>query len=184
MRQMNHAVRNKLQSQQGVSIIITMVLFLVCAMISSVIIAAAASGSSRNVGRTERERAYLAIGSAAELLMGEFNGLGSCTSTNTASLNGNLAAVIGEAVQSISGGSTNYEESFTVKLDVADERLPEVQAKFHMDAAYKITILLETTVNSYSATIIAPLDVTATPPSNISWVLKPTLEKGGAAYAN
>jgi len=69
---MNH-VKNKLESNRGSSIIIALGLFMICAMISSVVVVAAASGSSRNVERIERQRAYLSVSSATQILMDELS---------------------------------------------------------------------------------------------------------------
>mgnify|MGYP003303392671 CR=1 FL=1 len=64
-------IKNKLKSNKGASVLIALGLFMICAMISSVVVVAAASGSSRNVQRIERQRAYLAVSSAAQVIMDE-----------------------------------------------------------------------------------------------------------------
>lgn len=72
-------MKKKLQQNNGASMILALVLFLICAMISSVVIVAASSGSSRNVNRTANQRAYLAVSSAATLLMEEMEKSDTCT---------------------------------------------------------------------------------------------------------
>lgn len=62
-------LRRKLHSSRGSSMILALALMLVCVMISSIILAAAASGSSRNAYRDEQQKAYLAISSATDLIM-------------------------------------------------------------------------------------------------------------------
>ncbi len=69
--------RNKLKENTGSSMILVLALFLICVMVSSVIIATAASGSSRNLRRTTQQRAYLAVSSATDLLVEEFRVMGS-----------------------------------------------------------------------------------------------------------
>lgn len=69
-------MRKKLKQQSGSSLIFALVLFLICIMVSSSIIMAAASGSSRNITRIKKQQAYLAVSSAAELLMEELSDVG------------------------------------------------------------------------------------------------------------
>lgn len=73
---MRHAIKNKLNSTCGASMLLALAFFLVCVMVSSVIIAAAASGSSRNILRVQRQRDYLAISSAADLLVKDLENVG------------------------------------------------------------------------------------------------------------
>lgn len=64
-------LKNKLKSNKGSSILLALGLMMICTMISSAVIVAAAGGSSRSINRVERQRAYLAISSAAQLIMDE-----------------------------------------------------------------------------------------------------------------
>ena len=68
---MEHRGMSKLKSNRGASMILALVLFLVCTMVSSVIIATASSGLSRNAQREEQQYAYLAISSAADYILEE-----------------------------------------------------------------------------------------------------------------
>ena len=76
-------MRQKLRSTNGASMILALALMLVCVMVSSVIIASAASGSSRNVNRVAQQRDYLAISSASELLANNLKSIGSFVVTET-----------------------------------------------------------------------------------------------------
>lgn len=71
------ACKNKLKSNRGASMLLALALFLICTMVSSVIIAAAASGASRNTYRAEQQQAYLAINSATDLLVESMTDMGS-----------------------------------------------------------------------------------------------------------
>ena len=62
----------KLKNNAGTSILLALSLVLICTMVSSAILAAAASGSSRNQKRIESQRAYLAVSSAGQILTNEF----------------------------------------------------------------------------------------------------------------
>lgn len=61
--------KKKIKSNRGASMILALALMLICVMISSIILAAAASGSSRNANRLEQQRAYLAVSSATDLIV-------------------------------------------------------------------------------------------------------------------
>ncbi|MBQ6843016.1 MAG: hypothetical protein IJO60_00075 [Agathobacter sp.] len=73
---MKNAFRNKLNSSRGASMLLALALFLVCVMVSSIIIGAAASNSSRNLLRTQRQRDYLAVSSAAEMIVNDLEEIG------------------------------------------------------------------------------------------------------------
>lgn len=61
-------IKEKLKNHSGASMIFALALMLVCVVVSSVILAAATSGASRNFSRTKQQSDYLAISSAAEFL--------------------------------------------------------------------------------------------------------------------
>ena len=71
-----NVLKKKLDSNRGASMMLALALFLVCTMISSVVIAAAVSNSSRNIERTNKQRAYLAVSSASSLLVEELSDMG------------------------------------------------------------------------------------------------------------
>ena len=72
---MVHTLKKKLNSNRGASMILVLALFLICIMVSSVIIASAASGISRNAQREKQQQGYLAISSAVDLLREELENL-------------------------------------------------------------------------------------------------------------
>ena len=61
-------IRQKLTSQSGASITYALLLFLVCAVVSSVVLAAATAASGRMSKAVENDQRYYAVASAAELL--------------------------------------------------------------------------------------------------------------------
>lgn len=65
---MKKRIMNKLRSQAGASITYALLLFLVCAILSSVILSAATTASGRMSGIAESDQRYYAVTSAAELL--------------------------------------------------------------------------------------------------------------------
>lgn len=73
---MKNAIQRKLQSNRGASMILVLTLFLVCVMVSSVILAAASSGVSRNAQRAKQQNGYLAVSSATDLIIEELEVMG------------------------------------------------------------------------------------------------------------
>jgi len=68
---MYRAMKSKLQSNHGASMILVLALLFVCVMVSSVIIFGASSGMSRSAQRVRQQKAYLAVTSAADLITNE-----------------------------------------------------------------------------------------------------------------
>ena len=66
-------IRRKLNSNTGASMILALVLVLICAMVSSVIVMAAASGVSRNESKLKKQQEYLAVTSAAQFIAENLN---------------------------------------------------------------------------------------------------------------
>ena len=69
-------INKKLNSNHGASMMLALALFLVCMMVSSVIIFAAANGVSRNAKREKQQKGYLAVSSAANLIVEELEIVG------------------------------------------------------------------------------------------------------------
>ena len=67
-------IRKKLASDRGASITFALLLFLVCAVLCSVIITAASTASGRMANLAETDRRYYAVTSAAELLKSLIDG--------------------------------------------------------------------------------------------------------------
>lgn len=62
------AIRKKMQSQRGASITFALLLFLVCAVLSAVIVVASTTAAGRMSRLPETDQRYFAVTSAAELL--------------------------------------------------------------------------------------------------------------------
>ena len=65
------AIKKKLRSQRGASITFALLIFLVCAVVGSVVLAAGTAASGRLAELAEYEQRYHAVNSAAELLSKE-----------------------------------------------------------------------------------------------------------------
>lgn len=73
---MMNSIQRKLNSKRGASMILVLALFLICVMVSSVIIGTASAGVSRNAQRAEQQKGYLAVSSASNLIVEELEHLG------------------------------------------------------------------------------------------------------------
>lgn len=72
------AIKKKLRSQRGASLTFALLIFLVCAVVGSVVLAAGTATSGRLAELAEYEQRYHAVNSAAELLAKEI-----CSGTTT-----------------------------------------------------------------------------------------------------
>jgi len=67
----SQSVRQKLHSQRGASLLITLLFFMVCLLVASVTLTAASAGFSRTVKQRTEQKLYLSVSSAAQLLQNE-----------------------------------------------------------------------------------------------------------------
>ncbi|MEA4971834.1 MAG: hypothetical protein VB119_01515 [Candidatus Metalachnospira sp.] len=67
-------VKSKLKSQSGASILIALMLFLVCAMVGSVVLSSAAGNADKMRNRRSEQQEYLSISSAARLIQNAIGG--------------------------------------------------------------------------------------------------------------
>jgi len=70
------AVRQKLKSKRGASIVLALIFFLVCAAIGGIVLASAASNAGRLSHIRQEQQAYLTASSAAKLVRDELAGIG------------------------------------------------------------------------------------------------------------
>lgn len=80
---MYRAIKSKLQSNRGASMILVLALFFTCIMVSSVIVFGASASAGRGEERTRTQRGYLAVSSAAELIVEEMRLANEYVGTNT-----------------------------------------------------------------------------------------------------
>ncbi|MBR0417537.1 MAG: hypothetical protein IJI66_00025 [Erysipelotrichaceae bacterium] len=71
---MKKAVSEKLRSNEGASLLIALLLFLVCAIVSSVILTAGTAAAGRLSKKAELDQKYYLVNSAAEILAEELEG--------------------------------------------------------------------------------------------------------------
>lgn len=68
------AVRNKIRSRRGASLTFALLLFLVCAVVGSVVLTAGTAASGRLAELAESEQRFYAVNSAAELMVDQLCG--------------------------------------------------------------------------------------------------------------
>ena len=129
---MKNKILKKLRSQTGASISFALLLFLVCAVLCSVILTAATAASGRMSNMAETDQRYYAVTSAAELMKDLING-------KTVKIE---KITTGTRTERYDDGdvssSTSYEDDYTLKLN--SEEVNEVSPSFtsiEVDAAYK-----------------------------------------------
>ena len=67
-----NAMKNKIKSQRGASITFALLLFLVCSVVSIVVVVAGSAAAGRMSQRAETDQRYYAVTSAVELLCDDF----------------------------------------------------------------------------------------------------------------
>ena len=74
VKQLHKKVKEKLSSRRGISITVALLLFLVCAVVGSIVLASATTASGRLAGLAESDRRYYAVTSAAQLFRDALDG--------------------------------------------------------------------------------------------------------------
>ena len=83
-------IRQKLTSQSGASITYALLLFLVCAVVSSVVLAAGTAASGRISQSVSTDQRYYSVTSAARVLINELDGNSNSIVFNDKNNNGNI----------------------------------------------------------------------------------------------
>ena len=129
---MKKRIMNKLRSQTGASISFALLLFLVCAVLCSVILTAATAASGRMSNLAETDQRYYAVTSAAELLKDLFD-------EETVKIE---KITTGKREETYKNGSvsssTTYGNDYSLKLnsEVVNDSSPSFSS-IVTDAAYK-----------------------------------------------
>ena len=103
------SISKKLKSERGVTILLALLLFLVCAVTGSVLITAGTAASGTVSERAKLDQRYFSVTSAAELLRNKFDGI-SVRVTVPANSSDPVSATISHA-------SDNISENVSVQYD-------------------------------------------------------------------
>lgn len=150
---------NKLKSNRGATMILALALFLICAVISSLILAAAASGTTRITQQTKEQQAYLAVSSATDIVAAELDNCNKYIAVNeiTDEINTDTTGVLGSLVKTaafyVCKNNTAYTDVITVSLELSDGRLPNATCTFKMDTDYGMELIVKTADSNYSTVI-------------------------------
>jgi len=130
-------LRQKLTSQSGASITYALLLFLVCAVVSSVVLAAGTAASGRMSKSVENDERYYSVTSAAEFLKKQIDGKtvtlktvtvqpegGEETTTSTWNAPNDFLKMITEEVL-----GSKADKTFTINASVGDSSASEVTVK-------------------------------------------------------
>lgn len=137
------AIRRKLNSQRGASMLMALLLMLVGIMVSAVIISAATSAAVNKRSEKEQQQAYLAVSSAAELVRDDFQSLTgrykdvTTTVTNadgtTTTTNDTIKATcaVGDMINDIGarfidGNTSPYTKTYTFSVDGYEDVSAEI----------------------------------------------------------
>lgn len=146
----------KLRSRRGASITIALLLFLVCAVVGSVVLAAGTASSGRVSDLARMDRRYYAVASAAELLARELSGkevvyeeTGSVTTINGANIE--LAASV-EGMSYLTRQAAHYlnsqhDESSAEHLELAFQDTT-IYVTSTLDSSGKLKLMVSDYLNS------------------------------------
>lgn len=150
---------NKLKGNRGATMILALALFLICVMVSSIILVVAASSSGRVSQQVEDQQAYLAVSSAADIVATELNRCNKYILENgvelvdQTDLTGVFAELVNKAAFSIYMQNVEYTDTITLKMTMPDERLSDATCSFKMGLDYNIEAIVKTADSNYSVVI-------------------------------
>ena len=169
---MPSALKTKLKSESGISMALALVFFLLCVAVSGIVITAASASAGVAIGNRETQQGYLAVASAARLVMEDLKELeytevyasGQLTAPSTAASAYSLdtassgfsgsrlvtdpSAPTARFTLSFSGGKAHVESAGTepsYKLifpELAAKGIPAVKGEISMDAGFGLTVVL------------------------------------------
>ncbi|MBR3240347.1 MAG: hypothetical protein IKF99_18145 [Oscillospiraceae bacterium] len=104
------AIKNKLQSKRGASITFALLLFLVCSVVSIVVVVAGSAAAGRMSQRAETDQRYYAVTSAVELLCDDFKG----KTVTVEYVKEVSATTVADSVISVTGGNDADNTPLTI----------------------------------------------------------------------
>ena len=152
-------LKRKLRSESGATLLMALLFFLLCALASSVVLAAGSTASGRIAGLEQDQQAFYTVTSAAQVLQEEINeggaftatvvtttdmGTGISSSTLPAYQYSGLSLIL-EAAADVYDNKTIHTDILTLKQGTVPEGTFDfgtVKASFTMDKDYNISIAL------------------------------------------
>ena len=190
-------LKRKLRSESGVTLLMALLFFLLCALGSSVVLAAGSTASGRIAGLEQDQQAFYTVTSAAQVLQesigeGEFTAVAETTveaggssypftkrdyvdpvNPTKSCLLGNLMKNASIEVYNDGGTRKAYTDTLTIQPESDSDLFGTVKAQFTMDENYNISIVLALDDaelgNKYQCVVTSKASVTVDGP-NISEV--------------
>jgi len=120
-----NAMKNKIKSQKGASITFALLLFLVCSVVSIVVVVAGSAAAGRMSQRAETDQRYYAVTSAVELLCDDFKGMKVTVEySKDLSTGNNDTPVVSKTVEKGDTTGTDVKDLYPV-LKAVSEKLVE-----------------------------------------------------------
>ena len=142
-------LKRKLRSESGVTLLMALLFFLLCALGSSVVLAAGSTASGRIAGLEQDQQAFYTVTSAAQVLQEEINGTSFTGKQETLGeksitipVYGSLSNLMNTAVESVYINGVPYEDTLTIRPQSMTDTFGAVKAAFTMDKDYNISIAL------------------------------------------
>lgn len=142
-------LKRKLRSELGVTLLMALLFFLLCALGSSVVLAAGSTASGRIAGLEQDQQAFYTVTSAAQVLQEEINGTSFAGKQETPGeksitipVSGSLSNLMNTAVESVYINGVPYEDTLTIRPQSKTDTFGAVKASFTMDKDYNISIAL------------------------------------------
>ncbi len=147
------ALRQKLNSQRGASILIAMVFFLLCLTVGAVVLTAATANAGRLASRRQEEQNYLTVSSAARLLRDGLEGAkfevvtttvsspeGGETTTGPVFTAPGLLDIFKAQAKEVFGSKTSATREFQIVASGSGTTFETVSASAVMDTDYHLVI--------------------------------------------
>ena len=122
-----NAMKNKIKSQRGASITFALLLFLVCSVVSIVVVVAGSAATGRMSQRAETDQRYYAVTSAVELLCDDFKGMKVTVEySKDLSTGNNDTPVVSKAVEKDDTTGTDVKDLYPVLKAVSEKLVDKI----------------------------------------------------------
>ncbi|MEG1067678.1 MAG: hypothetical protein RSD90_03430 [Anaerovoracaceae bacterium] len=150
-------LKQKIKAQNGATILLALLFFLLCAVAGSVVLAAGSASGGRLAGIDELQQSYYTVTSAAQVVRDEIDGesflyevvtVNDGTPTKTAKLvgNGAFSDELSKAAIELFNYKNKTEFTDTLSLSLSNStytnRVKSVRGDFKMNSDYSVTIKL------------------------------------------
>lgn len=182
MQIMNRLIRTKLKSRSGASLVLAILVFLICALVGSTVLAAAGSASGTITNTWEADRQVYLMKSAAEMFNPGFEGKIWKKSEVKTQADGVKLIVPGtaemntlyNAMACVTYNEGSAKQSLTFKVGSAPVTVSDVKAEVTMDDSYNVTAVftMDGSVRSVTAYISASTETgsdTRTKGTSVLW---------------